>query len=108
MKNNEFVIKLYVADREYKVSLKRDEGDEESLMRKGTRRLKQYMTEYRNHFAKSTEERDLLAMVAIQLAIDVVDLEEQIVSLEKRNDTRPFTQKILQLTEKLDHYLADK
>jgi cell division protein ZapA len=56
---------------------------------------------FKQHFAKTVENRDLLAMVAIQLAIDVI-------SLEEINDTKPFTQKIQQLTEKLDNYLENK
>jgi len=108
VENDEFVIKLDVAGRIYKVSLKRGEEQEESLMRKGTKRLKQYVVQYTNHFAKSAEERDILAMIAIQLAMEVVDLEEQVVSLEEKNDTKPFIQKILQLTETLDNYLTDK
>ena len=108
MENDEFVIKLDVAGRTYEVALKRGEDKEESLMRKGTKRLKQYVMQYTNHFAKSAEERDILAMIAIQLAMEVVDLEEQVVSLKEKNDTKPFTHKILQLTETLDHYLTDK
>ena len=107
MENDEFVIKLEVAGRIYPVILKRGEAQEESLIRKGTKRVQQNVIQYRQHFAKSEEDRDLLAMIAIQLAMEVVDLEEKVVALEEKNDTKPFTYKIHQLTKTLDHYLTD-
>ena len=100
MENDEFVIKLDVAGRIYPVIMKRGEGQEESLIRKAAKRVQQDVTQYKQHFAKSEEDRDLLAMIAIQLAVDVI-------SLEERNDTEPFTHKIRQLTKTLGNYLTD-
>ena len=100
MENNEFVIKLDVAGRIYPVIMKRGEEQEESLIRKAAKRVQQDVTQYKQHFAKSEEDRDILAMIAIQLAVDVI-------SLEETNDTEPFTHKIRQLTKLLDNYLTD-
>jgi cell division protein ZapA len=101
VENDEFVINLDVADRAYPVILKRGEEQEESLMRKGTKRVQQYVIQYRQHFAKIEQDRDLLAMIAVQLAMEVV-------SLEDRNDTIPYTLKIQQLTKTMEDYLTDK
>ena len=101
MNNDEFVINLEVAGRTYPVKIKRGDEQEEFLIRKAAKRVQQNVTQYKQHFAKSEEERNLLAMVAIQLAVDVITLED-------KNDTKPFTLKIQQLTEMLDNYLKDK
>lgn len=101
MRNDEFVINLEIAGRTYPVTIKRGDEQEEFLMRKAAKRVQQNVIQYKQHFAKSLEERDLLAMIAIQLAMEVVLLEE-------RNDTQPFTHKIQQLTETLEDYLKDK
>ena len=85
----------------YPVMIKRGDDQEEFLIRKATKRVQHHVIQYKQHFAKSVEDRDLLAMVAIQLAMEVVNLEE-------RNDTKPFTHKIQQLTKTLEGYLTDK
>ena len=100
MKNDEFVINLEVAGRTYPATIKRGNEQEEFLMRKAAKRVQQNVIQYKQYFAKSVEDRDLLAMIAIQLALEVV-------SLEDRNDTKPFTRKIQKLTETLDDYLKD-
>ena len=101
MENDEFVINLDVAGRTYPVTIKRGDEQEEYLMRKAAKRVQQNVIQYKQHFAKSEEDRDLLAMIAIQLAVDVI-------SLEEKNDTKPFTHKIQQLTKTLENYLIDK
>ena len=40
-------------------------------------------------------------MVAVQLVMDMIPLEE-------KNDTQPFVEKIQQWTEKLEHYLRER
>ena len=101
MKNDVFEIKLEVAGRPYPVTIKRGDEQEEFLFRQAGKRVQQYVMQYRQFFAKSVEDRDLLAMTAIQLALEVVVLEE-------KNDTKPFTQKIKQLTETMEDYLQVK
>ena len=96
-----FKIKLEVVGRLYPVMIKRGDEQEEFLFRQASKRVQQYVMQYRQFFAKSVEERDLLAMTAIQLALEVVTLEE-------KNDTQPFTQKNKQLTEIMEDYLQVK
>ena len=83
------------------MTLKRGNEQEESMIRKAAKRVQQNMIKYKLYFAKSVEDRDLLAKVAIKLAMELLLLEE-------RNDTEPFTRKIQQLTETLVDYLLDK
>ena len=100
MKSDEFEIKVKVAGRLYPVWLKRIDHRQEYLIRKAAKRIQQLELEYRQEFVKSLDDRDILAMVAIEVARDLVILEEQ-------NDTRPFTHKIKQLTEMLEGYLRN-
>ena len=101
MKSNEFEIKVKVAGRLYPVWLKRNDEQQEYLIRKAAKRIEQLELVYRQNFVKSLEDRDILAMAAIQIARDLVMLEE-------KNDTKPFTHKIQQLTDMLEDYLKNK
>jgi len=101
MKNDEFEIKLDVSGRQYPVMIKRGDEQQEFLIRKAAKRVQQHVIQHRQRYAKMVEDRDLLAMVAIQLALEVI-------ILENKNDTKPFTQKIQQLTETLEDYLQNK
>jgi len=101
VRDDEFVINVEIAGRPYAVKITRGDEQEEFLIRKAVKRVQQNVLQYRQFFAKSTENRDLLAMVAIQLATEVIEL-------EARNDTKPFTDKIQQLTQALDNCLKDK
>lgn len=98
MKSDEFEIKLEVAGRQYPVMIKRGDEQQEFLIRKAAKRVQQHVIQYKQHYAKTVEERDLLAMVAIQLGLEVI-------ILENKNDTKPFTEKIQQLTGTLEDYL---
>ena len=101
IEEDEFVIHLDVAGRTYPVKIKKGNEQEEFVIRQAVKRIQQHVIQFRQFYVKSVDDRDLLAMAAIQLAIDMVSLEEQI-------DTKPFTQKIQQLTKMLENYLPDK
>ena len=98
MESDEFEIKVKVAGRLYPVWLKRSDEQQEYLIRKAAKRIEQLEIAYRNRFVKSLDDRDVLAMAAIEIARDLVILEE-------KNDTKPFTHKIKQLTDTLEDYL---
>ena len=100
MKSDEFEIKVKVAGRLYPVWIKRGDERQEYLIRKAAKRIEQMELSYRQNFAKSLEDRDILAMAAIEIARDLVILEET-------NDTKPFTHKIQQLTATLEDYLKN-
>jgi cell division protein ZapA len=100
VKNDEFEIKVKVAGRLYPVWLKRGDERQEYLIRKAAKKIQQLELEYRQYFVKSLDDRDILAMTAIEIARDLVVLEE-------KNDTQPFTHKIQQLTNTLEDYLKN-
>jgi cell division protein ZapA len=98
VKSDEFEIKVTVGGRLYPVWLKRGDERQEYLIRKAAKLIQQLELEYRQHFVKSLDDRDILAMATIEIARDLIVLEE-------RNDTKPFTHKIQQLTSTLEGYL---
>jgi cell division protein ZapA len=98
VENDEFAIHVEVADRSYRILIKRGDELKEQLAREAAKRAQQNFQQYRQTFDKKIEDRDLLAMTAIQLATEVLQL-------EKRNDTEPFTQTIQQLTNDIESYL---
>jgi len=100
VESDEFEIKVTVAGRQYPVWLKRGDERQEYLIRKAAKRIEQFEIAYRQKFVKSLENRDILAMAAIQIARDLVVLED-------KNDTKPFTHKIKQLTDILEDYLKN-
>jgi cell division protein ZapA len=101
VKKDVFTINLEVAGRTYPLGVKRGDEQEEFLARKAAKRVQEYMIKYRQHFAKSVEDRDLLALIAIQLALEISLLEE-------KNDMSLFTQKIQRFTDMLDKHLSNK
>ena len=58
------------------------------------------MDQYRKKYSE-VDVKDLLAMVTFQLSVENLMLED-------KNDTSPFTEKIQELTDKLESYLKDK
>jgi len=100
VKSDEFEIKVKVVGKLYPVWLKRGDERQEYLIRKAAKRIQQLELEYRQDFAKSLDDRDILAMAAIEIARDLVVLEE-------KNDITPFTHKIQQLTNTLEEYLRN-
>jgi cell division protein ZapA len=100
VEKNEFNINLEVAGRTYPVTLVRGDELSEAIIRKAAERIQTLYAEYRQRYVKTLEERDLLAMVALQLVTDLIWTEE-------KNDTTPVTQKIRQYIKELDGFLPD-
>jgi cell division protein ZapA len=98
VENDVFAIHVEVADRSYRILIERGDELREQLARDAAKRVQKNFHQYRQSFVKSMEDRDLLAMTAIQLAMEVIQS-------EKRNDTEPFTRKIRQLTSDIESYL---
>ncbi len=101
MKGDEFIIHLEIAGKKYPVTLKRGDEQTEQWAREAAKRVQQMYLQRKSHFAKSLEDKDLLAMVAVQLAMDIIPL-------ETKNDTEPFTDKIQVWTKKLEDYLKKR
>lgn len=97
--DNKFLIHLEIADKSYGLWI--DRSDEE-LARDAAKQIRYKINQYRQKFTTSElDVKDLLAMVAFQLSMNNLQL-------ENKNDTSPFTEKIEQLTEQLEKYLKDK
>lgn len=101
MNKDEFNITLKISGRPYLIPVRRGDEAEERLYRNAADRVEMCLLQYRQHFAKSLEEIDLLSMVAIQLARDVLLLEAQ-------NDVEYYARKVQQLTKKMNDYQQKK
>ncbi len=98
MDDDKFLIHIEIAEKSYGVWIKREE---EQVVREAAKMLRNKMLQYRQRYAKSdVDVKDLLAMVALQLSINNLQLED-------KNDTQPFTEKIQALTNKLELYLKE-
>lgn len=97
--DDKFLIHLEIADKSYGLWINRED---EQLARNAAKQIRTKMNQYRQNFAQSdVDVKDLLAMVAFQLSMHNLQLEE-------KNDTSPFTEKIQQLTVQLEGYLKEK
>jgi cell division protein ZapA len=97
--DDKFLIHVEIAGKEYGIRIKRSE---EELIRNAAKQIRMKLTQYRSAYTKpDLTEKDFLAMVALHLSIENLTLED-------RNDTSPFTDKIIQLTDELDAYLKEK
>ncbi len=101
MKGNEFIIHLEIAGKKYPVTIRRGDELTEQRAREAAKRVQQMYLRRKSYFSQSLEDKDLLAMVAVQLAMDMIPLEE-------KNDIQPFADKIQQWTERLEHYLRER
>ncbi|MCC8143474.1 MAG: cell division protein ZapA [Tannerellaceae bacterium] len=97
--NDKFLIHVEIADKTYGLWIDRSE---EELARKAAKQIKNKINQYDERFASADlDMRDLLAMVALQLSMHNLQLED-------RNDTTPFTDKIFQLTNQIEDYLTKR
>ena len=95
--DDKFLIHVEIAGKSYGIRIDRSEEQE---ARKAVKQIRMKMDQYRKKYSE-VDVKDLLAMVAFQLSVENVKLEE-------KNDTSPFTEKIQELTDKLESYLKDK
>ncbi len=95
--DEDFLINIDIAGKKYPLTIKRKE---EELYRKAAKRLNTLMGRYGARYGhnEDVDTKDLLAMVAFHFA-------KNCVTLEERNDTSPFTEKIQELTTELEGYL---
>ena len=93
-----FTINLFLADKHYPLRIKRSE---EALFREAGRLVNDKLAQYRNHFDVSQsglDLKDLLAMVACQLAIESLKANQS-------SDTTVYEERIATLTQELDAFL---
>ncbi|MCD8042366.1 MAG: cell division protein ZapA [Tannerellaceae bacterium] len=99
MDEDKFLIHVEIAEKSYGLWINRSD---EELARNAAKQIRNKIIQYRQKFSGSeVDVKDLLAMVAFQLSMNNLQLED-------KNDTNPFTEKIIQLTDELEMYLKDK
>ncbi|MCD7938126.1 MAG: cell division protein ZapA [Tannerellaceae bacterium] len=99
MDDDKFLIHVEIAEKSYGLWIRRSD---EELARKAAKQIQNKLIQYRQKFPDSSVDvKDLLAMVTFQLSMSNLQLED-------KNDTNPFTEKIIQLTDELEMYLKDK
>ncbi|SEG04342.1 cell division protein ZapA [Parabacteroides chinchillae] len=89
-------IHLNIAGKSYPLTIERKD---EEIYRKAEVRVREVVSLYHSRFG--SDMKDLLAMAAVHLAL-------QNLQLRDKNDTSPFTEKIQQLTAELESYLKEK
>ena len=97
--DDKFVIHVEIAGKDYALTINRKD---EEITRAAARQIRNKINQYREHFAASSVDiKDLLAMVALQLSVDNLNL-------ENKNDVGPFVEKIDTLNNKLKEYLETR
>ena len=95
--DDKFLIHVEIAGKSYGIRIDRSE---EQVAREAVRQIRKKMDQYRKKYSE-VDVKDLLAMVAFQLSMTNLQLED-------KNDTSPITDKIQELTGELEQYLKDK
>lgn len=95
--DEKFLIHVEIAGKGYGVKINRNE---EQVAREAVLQIRKKMDQYRKKYSE-VDVKDLLAMVAFQLSIENLQLED-------KNDTSPFTEKMQELTGELEKFLKDK
>ena len=99
MDDNRFLIHLKIAGKSYGLWINRKD---EEIARNAAKLITYKVDQYRKAFSSEhVDEKDLLAMVTLQLCMDKL-------RLENKNDTSPFAEKIQQLTNELELFLRDE
>lgn len=92
--DDKFLIHVEIAGKGYGLRIERSE---EQVARDAVKQIREKISQYRKVYPEA-EEKDLLAMVAFQLSIENLKLED-------KNDIDPFTEKVEMLTHELEDYL---
>ncbi|MCC8172537.1 MAG: cell division protein ZapA [Parabacteroides sp.] len=97
--DDKFVIHVEIAGKDYALTINRKD---EELTRAAAKQIREKINRYREHFSASkVDMKDLLAMVALQLSVDNLQL-------ENKNDVSPFVERINTLNDTLKEYLETK
>lgn len=97
--NEKFLIHVEIGDKTYALRIERSE---EELVRKAAVQVRQKLLQYRQKYSRSELEiKDLLAMVALQYAVQTLQLEDQ-------DSVTPVTDILQKLTGELEMYLEGK
>ena len=90
-------INLLIDSQRYPLNIRRED---EGLYREAARLIDRTLNKYRG-WKPELDATNHWAMAALELAF-------QIVSREDRNDTKPYLDKLTELTKELEDYIIDK
>ena len=76
--DEEFLINIVIAGKKYPLTIKRHE---EELARAAADQINSKILQYRKHFAVEVDTKDLLAMVAFQLSMHNLELENGMIQI---------------------------
>jgi cell division protein ZapA (FtsZ GTPase activity inhibitor) len=93
--NDELSINITIADRRYPMRIKRN--DEEKI-RKAAKIINERILQYQERY-NGKDNQDFLAMSAVQLATQVLDLMQD-------NDKEPLLTQIGEINKELENYLS--
>ena len=91
-------INLVIADMTFPMTINSECEDE--MFRKAAKQINDKLNKYRIHFHKEGIEK-LMAMVAF-------DFSYKSLSLEDKNDTQPFKDKLKELTSELEEFFRNE
>ena len=91
--NDKIKINLQMAGAAYPLTINRED---EEIVREAAKQVNIRINAYREHYQNVSLER-IIAMVAYQFALENL-------KMKNRNDTRPYADKIEELTEVLETY----
>ena len=91
--NDKIKINLQIADSNYPLTINRQE---EEMVREAAKQVNIRLNAYREYY-KNLEPEKIIAMVAYQFSLEKLQLMQ-------RNDTTPYTEKVIELTELLEDY----
>ncbi|NCC09134.1 MAG: cell division protein ZapA [Bacteroidia bacterium] len=95
--NDTIKINLKIGDANYPLTIKREE---EEIIREAAKQVDMRLNRYRERYPNVVPER-IMAMVAYQFSLEKLQL-------ANRNDTRPYTSKLKELTEMLEEYFRSE
>ncbi|WP_300812144.1 cell division protein ZapA [uncultured Bacteroides sp.] len=95
--NDKIKINLHMAGASFPITIRREE---EEMVREAAKQVDIRLNAYRERYQNVPLER-IMAMVAYQFALE--NLQQK-----QRNDTEPYTAKIKELTEELEHYFREQ
>jgi cell division protein ZapA len=95
--NDKIKINLQMAGSTYPLTIR---FEEEQMVREAAKQVDMRLNAYREHYKNITPEK-IIAMVAYQFALENLQMREY-------NDTRPYAEKIDELTNMLEDYFKEK
>ncbi len=95
--NDKIKINLQIADANYPLTIRREE---EEIVREAAKQVNIRLNAYREHY-KGLGTEKILAMVAYQFSVE----KQQWM---QRNDTRPYMEKVKELSTLLENHFQEK